>query len=374
MDERKKRRYTVNKSRKGELNNMKERLYKMLKGELASSVFYIIFGFCLILMPVQMLNVICKVVFGLVLIGAGVYHIYIYVKEKENTTILDLFTGVIVLVLGGFLFFNPPVVVKLFHLLMGAFVLVDSIWTLQGCLKLKKRGRQEWQVLLTGSLVFIVLGFVILLNPFPKVRMTVVFSGWVLLGNGLTDIAFLVLLRKWMQAPPKSDEAEVLDEGPGMPGAHPAIAQMPEDEVADGDWKVIDGENEPVPNAAAEETKPEEAVQQEIEPGQSGQQEAGAEEAKPQEIEPEEAVQQEREPQETGKQKTGEEAEAIPEKAETAASKGIAKEYELSREAEELLKTPVDLSMTEETKEPAPEASSKSFLFDDDEPLEEWKD
>lgn len=42
-------------------------------------------------MPVETVNVLCKVVFGLVLIGAGVYHILIFVLEKDNSTILDLF-------------------------------------------------------------------------------------------------------------------------------------------------------------------------------------------------------------------------------------------------------------------------------------------
>ena len=86
-------------------------------------------------MPVETVNVLCKVVFGLVLIGAGVYHILIFVLEKDNSTILDLFSGVIVLVIGIFLFMNPTVVVKLLTLMLGAFILVDSIWMMRGSMK-----------------------------------------------------------------------------------------------------------------------------------------------------------------------------------------------------------------------------------------------
>lgn len=175
---------------------MSKRFSKILKGQITSSVFYVLFGLCLILMPVKTVDVICKVVFGLVLIGAGCYHVYIYVREKEGSTILDLLSGVIVLVLGGFLFYNPQVVVKLLPLLLGAFVLVDSIWTLQGCLKLKKYERQEWKALLLGSLIFIVLGIVMVINPFPGVKYTVIFAGWVLLLNGAADLVFLMLLNK----------------------------------------------------------------------------------------------------------------------------------------------------------------------------------
>lgn len=40
------------------------------------------------------------------MIASGIYHIVIYTAEKEKATILDLFTGVIVMVLGIFLFFD----------------------------------------------------------------------------------------------------------------------------------------------------------------------------------------------------------------------------------------------------------------------------
>ncbi|URW87840.1 DUF308 domain-containing protein [Blautia wexlerae] len=56
------------------------------------------------MVPDQTVNIICKIVFGLVMIASGIYHIVIYTAEKEKATILDLFTGVIVMVLGIFSF------------------------------------------------------------------------------------------------------------------------------------------------------------------------------------------------------------------------------------------------------------------------------
>ena len=64
---------------------MEEKKSKILRGQIPTSVFYILFGLCLALMPVETVNVLCKVVFGLVLIGAGVYHILIFVLEKDNS-------------------------------------------------------------------------------------------------------------------------------------------------------------------------------------------------------------------------------------------------------------------------------------------------
>ena len=73
---------------------MGEKINNILKGEIISSVFYILLGLCLILIPTQTVDVICKVVFGLILIGAGIYHIYIYIRGKAKATIMDLLSGV----------------------------------------------------------------------------------------------------------------------------------------------------------------------------------------------------------------------------------------------------------------------------------------
>ena len=91
---------------------MGKKVSDFLKSEISSSVFYLAFGLCLLLVPDQTVNIICKIVFGLVMIASGIYHIVIYTAEKEKATILDLFTGVIVMVLGIFLFFTPQIVIK----------------------------------------------------------------------------------------------------------------------------------------------------------------------------------------------------------------------------------------------------------------------
>lgn len=174
---------------------MEEKKNKIFRGQLPVSVIYVLLGLCLALMPVETVNVLCKVVFGLVLIGAGLYHIFLFVFEKENATILDLFSGVIVLVIGVFLFMNPPVVIKLFTLMLGAFILVDSIWMLRGSLKLKKKGLGVWKAFLIESLIFVALGVLILMNPFSELKMTMQVAGWIFVANGGLDIIFYAILQ-----------------------------------------------------------------------------------------------------------------------------------------------------------------------------------
>ena len=178
---------------------MGKKISNFLKVEIVSSVFYLAFGLCLILIPDQTVNIICKIVFGLVMIAAGVYHIAIYAAEKEKATILDLFTGVIVTVLGIFLFFTPQIVIRILPYLLGAFVLVDSIWKIKGSYRLKKAERGRWKILFIGCLIFIALGISMLFYSFMSVTKMILFSGIILTADGAVDIVFLVMLRLGMR-------------------------------------------------------------------------------------------------------------------------------------------------------------------------------
>ena len=193
--------------------NMGEKINNILKGEIISSVFYILLGLCLILIPTQTVDVICKVVFGLILIGAGIYHIYIYIRGKAKATIMDLLSGVVVFVLGVFLFMTPSIVIKLLPWMLSAFVLVDSLWKFKGAFLLKKGGHGAWSVLLIGSLVFIALGIVMLFGRFPKIMTLLIFSGWVLVCDGTADIVFYIIMKLGLRKIAKKAETEKEDSG-----------------------------------------------------------------------------------------------------------------------------------------------------------------
>lgn len=186
---------------------MWEKINNFLKGQIVTSIIYIALGACLAFMPVNTINVICKFVFGILLILVGCYHILLYILEKLNATILDLFSGGVLLVIGVFLFTNPQIVVKLLPVLLGTFILADSIWSLKGSLKLKKRGSGAWKFLLIGSLIFIGLGISLVINPFTMVKYTVIFAGWIFLCNGVVDLIYLILLRRGLKELKQESEA-----------------------------------------------------------------------------------------------------------------------------------------------------------------------
>lgn len=207
---------------------MQERIKKILKGQAASSVIYILLGVCLAFAPISMVNIICKFVFGIFLIVTGLYHVLIYVFEKENATLLDLFSGTVLLVFGIFLFGNPQIVIKMLPILLGALVLVDSIWTVKGCFKLKKHGSGIWKVFLIGSLIFIGLGVVLIVNPFTIVKNVMIFAGAVLLANGVADIVLMILMRQGI----KHAVEKIVEEQEAENAEAPGDSEMAQVEVS----------------------------------------------------------------------------------------------------------------------------------------------
>ena len=209
---------------------MGKKVSDFLKSEIISSVFYLAFGLCLILIPDQTVNIICKIVFGLIMIASGIYHIVIYTAEKEKATILDLFTGVIVMVLGIFLFFTPQIVIRILPYLLGAFVLVDGIWKIKGSYRLKKAQRGRWKIIFLGCLVFIALGVSMLFYSFMSVTQMLLFSGIILTADGAADIVFLIMIRLGMRKSEKLPDEKEPEEKSVLSWNEPETADLNKEE------------------------------------------------------------------------------------------------------------------------------------------------
>lgn len=186
----------------------------------------------------------------------------------------------IVLVIGAFLFMNPQVVVKLLTLMLGAFILVDSIWMLRGSMKLRKRKLGAWKAFLIESLVFVGFGVLILVNPFSELRLTMQVSGWIFVANGALDIIFYLILKHGLKKEIPSEETEEKDDSK----AEAASAQNTE-ETGNTSAPAPDAGNVSSQMASEESSKNTETVPEEnVQPdGAVSQESAGNPEAVPDE-------------------------------------------------------------------------------------------
>jgi len=175
---------------------MKEKLQRLLNGQIAVAAIFLVFGLCLIFMPAGTLTVLCKVVFGLAMIVSGVYHIVMEVKEKPGRVhhLTDLYTGVITLVIGCFLFRNPQLVIKILPWMLGAFIIVDCIWMLRELLMFRKKQVNLWEGLAICIGIFVILALILIFRSFAQVSGMLTFAGWVFVLKGAADFLFYYLV------------------------------------------------------------------------------------------------------------------------------------------------------------------------------------
>lgn len=189
---------------------MTDWLKKMFRGQIPTSLLYVVLGICLIAMPLKSVQIICMV-FGGILVLLGIYHMAGYLRSKEQGSILELLSGVLQLGLGAFLLFNPRIVMEMLPIFFGAIILVDSIWTFQACMEMRRLHFVRWGWLMGVTVVFAVLGIVMIVNPFKAEKMMVIFVGIVYLLNGLMDIFFLLFLHNKEKILNKMQEAMVVE-------------------------------------------------------------------------------------------------------------------------------------------------------------------
>ena len=164
-------------------------LHHMKNGMFALSVAFIILGLMLLIMPETSLLWICYA-FGIVVLMTGAVCLLQYARLRGTgfTAPFMLVGGVITVGLGIFTLLKPEVVASFLPIVFGLFILVDGCSRIGSAIDLAKRKGQKWWVLLLLSLLSIVLGVLLLVNPFDAMVSVVMLCGVLLILEGAINL------------------------------------------------------------------------------------------------------------------------------------------------------------------------------------------
>ncbi len=179
---------------------------KKLKWNLiVMSVLYLALGIFLLMVPGTALNVVCYALGGVVLLGAVIQLVrYFLVERGIFQSQLTLISGLVCLALGGFLILRSDIVVRILPIVFGLFVIFDSLGRVQSALELRRCGYGSWKGFLLLALLSVVLGVVMIVDPFGAMETLVryflvergIFQSQLTLISGLVCLAlggFLIL-------------------------------------------------------------------------------------------------------------------------------------------------------------------------------------
>ena len=153
------------------------------------SVLYLGLGIFLLMRPSTALNVVCYALGGVVLVCAAVQLVrYFAVERGIFQSQLTLISGIICLGLGAFLILRSDIVVRILPIVFGLFVIFDSLGRIQNALDLRRCEYPSWKGFLLLPVLSVVLGVVMILNPFGTMETLVMAIGIILIIEGTINL------------------------------------------------------------------------------------------------------------------------------------------------------------------------------------------
>lgn len=166
-------------------------MVKKLKWNLVlMSVLYLALGVFLLLMPGIALNVVCWALGGVVLVCAFVQLARYFLVERGGIfqSQLTLISGLVCLGLGAFLLLRSDIVMRILPIVFGLFVIFDSLGRIQNALELRRCEYASWKGFLLLAVLSVVLGVIMILNPFGTMETLVMAIGIILIIEGALNL------------------------------------------------------------------------------------------------------------------------------------------------------------------------------------------
>lgn len=197
------------------------------------SVFYVIAGVVLLFWPEMSIELFCKVL-GIGMLIAGLTHIIIYFTKDHMMNIMqmDLVIGVLCVSFGAFLLLHPDFVQTALPFVVGVLFMMGGIIKLQNAIDMKRLHFRFWKAVLFFAIVMLILGAVLIYNPFSGEILTLYIGISLILEGVLNVICMLCIahLFKKMNRAGAQNTAQTADRR--YTGSEKQIVDMPEKQSA----------------------------------------------------------------------------------------------------------------------------------------------
>lgn len=159
------------------------------KGFIGTAVVYIIIGILMCAWPIGVSNLLCFIA-GAVLVVNGLWRAIRYFRAGEYGFVgrADFAAGALQAFLGLLLMRRPYILTELTPILLGAMVLVNSVFQVQVALELKKIKYGRWQYYLAISLVCAAVALTMMFNPFQSYKVLSIIMGAAFIVDGAVDL------------------------------------------------------------------------------------------------------------------------------------------------------------------------------------------
>lgn len=149
-------------------------------------------GLILVIWPGKSTQIVCMVL-GFVLMAYGIIQIAVYLFNREKTLALQglLVLGIIFAVIGAWILFKPEMILLAVPVIVGILILIHGLHNIIQAIDLKKQKYEKWWLALLFGLLTMILGGILVYNPFTVINTIIRIIGIFLIYDGASDVWIL---------------------------------------------------------------------------------------------------------------------------------------------------------------------------------------
>lgn len=176
--------------------NSIENVYnRMIIYSLITSILSIIVGLVLIFLP-TVSNKVVGIIVGVIILIFGINAVYKYFhRDGAKIYSLNIVFGVLYSILGVVIILYPYSVMEFITVCLGLFIIINGATKVNYGIWLKKGNEDSWLVTLVTGIFLVVLGIMVVFNPFSAFTVTQI-SGAFLIIVGILNVSDTILFKK----------------------------------------------------------------------------------------------------------------------------------------------------------------------------------
>lgn len=165
----------------------------------------ITFGIVLILWPVRFTTIVCQTI-AVVIAVLGAVRVISYVMHAEEKNRLDLPLGLILFMIGIWIFLKPQSIQSLLLIGIGVVLFVHGLESFRYAMEAKRGGYEPWWTMMVMALLGMGLGAVCVFDCFGVLSMTFMLVGVALVYDGISLLWVISRVHKTTRAVRRSME------------------------------------------------------------------------------------------------------------------------------------------------------------------------
>lgn len=168
---------------------MLEYLKKYERNSILGSLLIVLVSILVIVKPTAILTTVILSL-GIIAIVDGLIHVISYMgtSKEVKTFSQELFEGFIEIIAGICLISFRNVFISMVPIVIGIWIILKSILKFQLALNLKAAEEKNWISLLIVAIITLILGIIIIANPFKTAVTITIISGVFLLITAISDL------------------------------------------------------------------------------------------------------------------------------------------------------------------------------------------